>query len=109
MQTLVRTFEAYARAEQARTALLAAGFAPDAVQISSIDDEAGPVEGNFVIGNGRDVQDESPAQPNYCSNFARVVERGVHVLTVAVHDEAEGRRVDQVVGPLGAIDPEAKC
>lgn len=107
MQTMLRTFEAYAHAQQAREALLGTGFSPEAVRLESIDDEAGPVEGNFVIGNGRGVNDESPAQPDYCSNFERTVERGVHLLVIAVQDDAQRRRVDELVSPLGGVDPEA--
>ncbi|MDM5178042.1 hypothetical protein PO883_12655 [Massilia sp. DJPM01] len=44
-------FDAFDTAQQARAALLADGFGADALELKVHDDEAGPVEGNFLVGN----------------------------------------------------------
>ena len=50
---LVRSFATLERAEAARSAVLSLGVSSDAVQLQVLQDEAGPVEGNFLVGNGR--------------------------------------------------------
>jgi hypothetical protein len=86
---VLRSFESFEAAQAVRTALIDAGLSADAVRIDVREDEAGPVEGNFMSGNGRGpsvtgpgvVPDVSPKVP-YETNFAKVVTRGVYLLIV---------------------------
>lgn len=106
---VVRVFERFADAEHARSALLAAGFEPASVHLSALEDEAGPVEGNFVAGNGRTARGRtgvlrSPTddqdQP-YELNYAEVVYRGVHVLAIDADDEERRRLGADILDGLG--------
>src|SRR4051812_42281856 len=47
--TLVRTFDSFAAAENARNELLHSGFPAPDVHLDPADDEAGPVQGNFIL------------------------------------------------------------
>jgi len=47
--TVVRIFNDLAIAQHARDQLLNSGFTPDSVHLSANQDEAGPVEGNFIL------------------------------------------------------------
>ncbi|MBZ2209497.1 hypothetical protein [Massilia soli] len=80
---MIRIFDQYADAEAARDALLAAGYARDAVRVSVRDDEAGPVQGNFTVDNGTEA-----ARGTAARNDERVTQRG---LCMVVLDAAEGR------------------
>ena len=46
---VLRTYSKFTDAQEARNALLAAGFAPEAISLTAKEDEAGPVAGNFMI------------------------------------------------------------
>jgi hypothetical protein len=76
--------------------LLAAGYSADDVQIEAMNDEAGPVQGNFTVGNGN----EGPGglvgaldhltggdNHNYGSNYKPVKQRGTIRLMVAVDSD----------------------
>lgn len=47
--TVVRIFNDLTIAQHARDQLLNSGFTPDSVHLSANQDEAGPVEGNFIL------------------------------------------------------------
>lgn len=53
---IVRTFRDFAAAERAREELLAAGFGHDAVELSSLHDEAGAEKGNFSVGDDPSIK-----------------------------------------------------
>jgi hypothetical protein len=108
------SFARFEDLEAARAQLLAAGLAPEAVQVRVVDDEAGPVEGNFVSGNGRmapggrataDVK--TGAAVDYARNFAATAARGAHLLVVAAADDAQRVRAVEVVQRFDAVDVEA--
>ena len=109
-QALIRTFERYADAQQAREALLAAGF-DGRVEFSVPDDEAGPVEGNFAVGNGRSANAGDARQPltrpgddAYHCNFRHAPQRGVHLLVVQANEDDERERACAILDRYGAID-----
>jgi hypothetical protein len=110
---LLRTYETFDAAVAAREALLAAGFDAQAVRFRVMEDEAGPVEGNFLIGNGRTAHDGPPtgvrAGPEvpYGPNFARPVSRGAHLLAIETADEDQRRRALDTLAPFGGLDVDA--
>ena len=111
-QPLIRSFDSFADAEQAREALLAAGF-DGRVELSVRDDEAGPVEGNFMVGNGRtapagadDVRQPltQAGDDIYHRNFRDVAHRGVNLLMVQAEEGDEQRRARAILDRYGAVD-----
>jgi hypothetical protein len=113
--TLVRIYDHFADAQKAREALLATGFPPSDVRLSTSDDEAGPAEGNFVVDrkdsdkhgffgalSRRDPYDDTRAPQ-------QAVHRATVMLTVdAPDDERVGRAAD-IMDRFGAIDVEQRC
>jgi hypothetical protein len=81
---LVVTFDRLTDAEAARHALLDAGFAPSSIHLVSREDEAGPVQGNFTVGDGHPDTHGNP----YELNFEDVVQRGTLLMSVDVDDPA---------------------
>ena len=86
---VLRSFESFEAAEAVRAELISAGLSADAVSIDVREDEAGPVEGNFMVGNGRGLPIDGPVvapdvapETPYETNFSKVVTRGVYLLIV---------------------------
>ena len=109
-RALIRTFERYADAQQAREALLAAGF-DGRVELSVPDDEAGPLEGNFAVGNGRAASAGDARQPFtrpgddvYHRNFRHAPQRGMNLLIVQAEQDDEHERACAILDRYGAID-----
>jgi hypothetical protein len=112
---LFRTFDRFEDAERARDALLAAGLPRSAVQLQVMQDEAGPVEGNFLTGNARtrdgDIRPLGSSMAGelpYDENFRETVSRGVHLLVVAPADEAERRAAVAILDAFECVDVEAR-
>lgn len=95
----------------ARQSLITAGLPGDLMETRVIEDEAGPVEGNFLVGNGRTAHGRPPggvlAGPEvpYEENFSRVVTRGGHLLLVHVRDAQQRELAAQVLEHHAGIDP----
>lgn len=99
---IMRVFDSFDHAEQARAALLANGFARESVKLSIVGDEAGPVSGNFTVGSG---PPESPDH-TYDRNYANPVQRSHCMITV---DAGGGALLAQAAGILarfGGRDPD---
>lgn len=117
---LVRVYRNLAAAEQARTQLLASGFLADHVHLSARDDEAGPVEGNFIVGNG--IGDErhrrgigasldSSSRFNndiYEQDYQSQASGGNYVLLVDAEAEPDRQRACDIMDRLGAVDIEQR-
>jgi len=108
---IVKVFDRYEDAEQARSALLAAGFAPGQVRLQCNEDEAGPVEGNFLVGNGRRPgraggvssaadHGDLPYELNYDHPELRVL----HLLLLDVPSDEQRARAEELLGGFGARD-----
>jgi hypothetical protein len=78
--------------------LLAEGFEADEIQISIANDEAGPVEGNFTVGN-MPVESDSHT---YDRNYARTNQTAQCIVTVAATDAQTAARADAVMARFGA-------
>jgi hypothetical protein len=102
---LVLTFDVLERAEAARTALIDAGFARDAVQVRAREDEAGATQGDFTVGSGRAP---TASASNYEVNFGHEAKRGQVLMTVELDDSQARGRALGIVQPFGAIDVEQR-
>jgi hypothetical protein len=101
-KVIVGVFETCDSAEQAREALLVAGFERSRVQLSALEDEAGAVKGNFTVGDHTGEQDD----PVYERKFAHPRVRPDCMLTVTARDEADAVRATDILLLYGAIDPD---
>lgn len=101
-QPVVRIFDVFERAEQARQALLAEGFDAGGVSLHISDDEAGPVKGNFTVGN-------SPTESQhhtYQRNYASIGQVAQCILSVDAADAASAARADAILARFGARDTD---
>lgn len=110
---LLRSFDRLDDATAARDELVAAGFPPAAVQVRAMEDEAGPVQGDFSVGNGRTdikpgnsdfVTSDSPDP--YALNFAHPTFRGGNLLIVEAADEAQRQQAMAIFDRFGGVDPD---
>ncbi|RZI54314.1 MAG: hypothetical protein EOP12_03575 [Pseudomonas sp.] len=101
---LVRSFATLERAEAARIAVLSFGVSPDAVQLQVLQDEAGPVKGNFLVGNGRESRVDTSA---YEANFANPVARGSCLLLLITIPEDQRSKVEAALKEFGGADVDA--
>jgi hypothetical protein len=110
MRALPRIFENLEAAERARDALVAEGFVRGRIELTARQDEAGPVEGNFLVGNTtRDTVENTEfsrtlggeGDNTYKHNFARTVDRGMYILVVEADDEAQCQRAAEIIQKHG--------
>jgi len=101
---IIRTFIHVAEAERARAELLAAGLAPDAVQVEVRVDETGPVQGNFTVGDAPSVTGKTA----YSHTYAPTAQDDVRdcQLTVSAADPAQAETAAAILDRLGALDPD---
>ena len=99
---IVRIFDDYDRAQGAREALLAAGFAAEGISIRIANDEAGAVEGNFTVGNAQ----ADSADHSYANNYANPRQVSQCILTVDAGDEATAARAAGIMARFGARDAD---
>jgi len=108
MEPIIATFASIDDASAARASLIAQGVAAEHIELRVSTDEAGPVEGNFLIGNGRtERHDDSPrgvlAGPEvpYDENFRNPVFRGSCLLIITAPSLPAGARalVEQLRTP----------
>lgn len=107
--TIKHSFATLEQANAAGHALTEAGIARDAVRIWPREDEAGPVSGNFAIGNGASTDSGSnDPRPGYGTtyqgNFDRPVARGTVLLLVLGLDEGQERTARDVLSGMGGTD-----
>lgn len=102
---LVLTYDRLDDAERARAALLADGVRASDVRIVSREDGAGPVEGNFTLGNGRAA---GASGDRYDDNLADVANRGTVLMTVDVAGAQARERAIRIARPFGALDVQRR-
>jgi hypothetical protein len=116
-QTLIRVFHSMDAAQHARRELLESGFPPAQVELDATEDEAGPVEGNFVM----DEKDtgKGPARSRLSRllgmeertdayNKDTPVWRSCCRMTVEVADDAQATRAADILERFGAVDIDRK-
>jgi hypothetical protein len=85
---LVRSFSTLQDAVDAQDALAAAGIARELLELTVLEDEAGPASGNFLIGNGCTNHGSPPGPVRsggdvpYDENFRDTAYRGGFILTL---------------------------
>jgi len=102
MTEIVRLFDQYDHAQRARDALLAEGFPADGVSMSIANDEAGPMEGNFAVGN-LPVESE---EHTYDRNYAKPTMPEQCMVTVQAPDEQVAARAATIMARFGARDAD---
>ncbi len=119
--TLIRIYDSFLNAENARKELLDAGFTTDRVRLIARDDEAGPVQGNFTVGNIPSVRDgisglfsSSSSSPNdsfdqtYARDFANAAQHGSYLLMVDTNDDHQQALAADIMQRFGAIDVDKR-
>jgi secreted protein with Ig-like and vWFA domain len=116
--TLVRVFDRFSDAEAARNELLAAGFPASSVQLTPTEDEAGPVEGNFIIGNASTsrggvrgvLSSLIGGDPHtYEHDYAKVAQRGTYLLTVEADNDDQLALASDITKRFGGIDVDERA
>lgn len=108
--TLVRVYDNLMAAQNARNALLGSGFDPSSVQLDTRVDEAGPVDGNFIL-------DYEDSKNGPVSNYSQklfdseprfegrtpvdIAERGTHVLRVDANDDVQMALASEITQQFG--------
>jgi hypothetical protein len=95
---IVRIFENYDAAQQARSELLAAGFDDGHVRLKTKIDEAGPGESNFTVGNDPKVVGGEA----YSRTYAPEGQQGHFLMMVEASDGAQAERAAQICARYGA-------
>lgn len=119
MNTLVRIYDELSYAENARNELLRAGFDASRMHLSVRNDESGPVEGNFYVGDpvdsNRDTQSEHHGiggflrflidsdKDDYNGTFRHVVQRATYMLTIHAGNEEETATACEITARHGAL------
>ncbi len=110
---LLRTYAQFSGAQEARRALLAAGFAPDCVSFTAKEDEASPVAGSFMIDREQHSQ-SLRKKPNFMRGYdpnevqnTRPVDWGSsYMLMVEAQDPAQLQLATEITERFGGVDIE---
>jgi hypothetical protein len=100
---LIYVFDDFDTAQKARAELIQYGFSNDAVELRISDDEAGPVQGNFTVG------DSTHATPghDYSTTFGTVAHRGNCMLMIAPGSPTHAQYAIALMARYGVSDPGA--
>ena len=101
-EPVAKLYNHLSHAENARKELLSSGFAADSVHLESIQSEAGPVSGNFAVGNG-DPDGTNPGTV-YERNFADPEQPANILLTVEAGDGGLAARASDIMLRHGGHD-----
>jgi hypothetical protein len=102
-QALIYVFDDFELAQKARAELIQYGFGNDAVELRISDDEAGPVQGNFTVG---DAAHATPGS-DYSSTFGTVTHRGNCMLMIAPSSPTHADYAIALMARYGVSDPNA--
>ncbi|QNB00379.1 hypothetical protein [Massilia sp. Se16.2.3] len=101
MNQIVRVFSTFEGADSARKELLAEGFDRAGIEIAVTSDEAGPGQGNFLVGDTPSVKGGT----DYKDVFAPHAHGTAHcVMTVGAADAAQSERAAVILARHGAHD-----
>ena len=97
---LIYVFDDFTVAERAHDELLAYGFERAAVKLTVRDDEAGPVQGNFIAGDDA----EAAGGNDYKDKFANTTHRGGCMLTITPFDPAQAKYAIALMARYGVTE-----
>ncbi|UGQ46547.1 hypothetical protein [Massilia endophytica] len=104
--SLLRVFDSFDVACRARDALLEAGVAPEAIHMRPLEDDGGPVQGNFII----DLRD-APTPPRGSQNrqsaqseLRTPVQRNTCLMRVDLKAESQGVQIAGILDQFAAQD-----
>lgn len=116
--TKIWAFESYDQADKARDALLQTGFPRSDIEFNNRQEEAGPVQGSFMLppsDTGHDKQEGFfhslvSDTDEYTESYAKknVTQRGSLLLTVNARDEAQVRQIDEHMRRFGGADVDER-
>lgn len=109
--TMLRTYSDFDKGQEARSALIAAGFPQDSVSFTAREDESGAVTGNFLIDKSQHPESDR-REPNFMEGYepnetqsATPVDWGrSYVLMVDAPDAARMRQAAEIAEQFGGID-----
>jgi hypothetical protein len=97
---LIYIFDDFDAAERARKELIKYGFDAAAVHLEVRDDEAGPVQGNFTVGDNP----EAAGGTDYEQAFASARHRGLCMLTIAPSSPMQSDYAVALLARYGVTD-----
>jgi hypothetical protein len=100
---LIYIFDDFDAAERARNELIKYGFEADGVSLEVRDDEAGPVQGNFTVGDNP----EAAGGSDYQHTFAHSTHRGVCMLTITPSSSMQSDYAVALLARYGVTDATA--
>ncbi|TFW34825.1 hypothetical protein [Massilia horti] len=98
--TLIYVFDDCGLAERVREELIALEFRHEHVVLTVGDDEAGPVAGNFSVGNDPSVTGGT----DYQEAYANPKERGTCTLTITPLDATQSETAIRLLAHYGIIE-----
>jgi hypothetical protein len=102
-QALIYVFDDFDTAQKARAELIQYGFDNDAVELRVSDDEAGPVQGNFTVGDS----DHASPGTSYDSTYKNVAHRGNCMLMIAPSSPTHSQYAIALMARYGVSVPGA--
>jgi hypothetical protein len=100
---LIYVFDDFATAERVREEMLSYGFDPAGVQLAAAEDEAGPVKGNFTVGDYTTVKGGT----DYKDSFANPIQRGCITLTILPVDPTQTEYAVKLLARYGISEAPA--
>jgi hypothetical protein len=100
---LIYVFDDFETAERVRAELISCGFDRSCVQLVSREDEAGPVQGNFTVGDPPSVSGGT----DYKDTYANPTQRGTCMLTIVPVDPTQAEYAVKLLARYGVSDPAA--
>jgi hypothetical protein len=100
---LIYVFDDFATAERVREEMLSYGFDPAGVQLTAAEDEAGPVKGNFTVGDYTTVKGGC----DYKDSFANPTQRGCLTLTILPVDPTQTEYAIKLLARYGICEAPA--
>jgi hypothetical protein len=97
---LIYIFDDFDTAECARKELIKFGFDAAGVNLEARDDEAGPVQGNFTIGDNP----EAAGGTDYHHTFANPTQRGLYMLTIVPTSPMQSNYAVALLARYGVTD-----
>jgi hypothetical protein len=100
---LIYVFDDLTTADRVREELLSCGFDRSAVELTVREDEAGPVQGNFTVGDDPTVKGGT----DYEDTYANPTQRGTCLLTITPVDPTQTEYAIKLLARYGISEAAA--